>query len=186
MFRGVVHAVLLARACVETLAVLVVLALAIVAAGVPACSTVDTVRLADGGCVGSGCGGARSLGTGGAACASDGGVVGFQVVFDILTSAGCTNAACHGGGETSPAPRMSDAHGAYAQIMGATFAPQPYVVPGDPNASQMLCNLVLAPGQGMNAHGACGVSMPLSTNSVLTQDDLATIAEWIACGATEN
>jgi hypothetical protein len=155
------------------------------AAGAVACSTAETVAFTDGGPVAAGslaCSSdSATIDAGVVACAPDGGSkVSFEKdIFEgiLEKEPGCTAKECHG--DATP-PKMVDASTAYQQLKSHVLAGtnQRYIVPGDAGASKILCNLADCNG--------CGVSMPIRGGTKLTQDDLNTIARWIACGAPEN
>lgn len=104
-------------------------------------------------------------------------------------AAGCTaTGLCHGDGKGNLTLTSGDPAGGRAALMAWTIvkAPQvgkPYVVPGDPAGSGMLCNLKLDDGDGgtVNPWGECGEPMPAL--GALSPGQLQAIADWIACGA---
>jgi hypothetical protein len=67
----------------------------------------------------------------------------------------------------------------------------PYIVPCDPAASKMMCNLKLDPVDGTNMYGSCTPTMPkvlmdAVDDAPLSLIELNKIAEWITCGALDN
>jgi hypothetical protein len=106
-------------------------------------------------------------------------------LFPQATPAKCD--FCHG----QPASQVSngllnmgsdDRDAAYAAIIGQTStsrdcAGQPYVVPGDPEASLFYVKLLDDPG--------CGERMPLGGGN-LPADQIEMVRSWIAAGALDD
>jgi hypothetical protein len=185
-----------------------------IAFAVAACATEELPTFGDLGCVAGGChdvggGSATSSSSSNTTSTSSGGMcvdapcaVSFKddIFGPILDgTAGCTSASgCHGGvgapGNMTLNP--GDAAGTYLELtnyqLDNTPGPAgPYVVPCDPQASRLLCNLVLDAGDGSakeSPYGSCGVTMPiaLGTAKRLTEAEFDTIVEWIECGAPDN
>lgn len=145
--------------------------------------------------VGSSSVSATSSSTGGPACVPD---PDCEVSFadDLMPLFGdgigaCGAAGCHASdiaGFAFPA----DAAGAHAAITSYVFqGSAPYVVPCEPDASKLLCNLRVA-GTAAPPFGSCGSPMPKASinDSVsdrpLTAEELALVEAWITCGAPEN
>ncbi|HHH11147.1 MAG TPA: hypothetical protein ENK23_03640 [Sorangium sp.] len=123
----------------------------------------------------------------------------FTAPLDGATPSGaCAESNCHNegaGGLVLPASSAAEAHANLLKFK--LFGSLPYVVPCHPELSYIVCNLLLQPGAtnpyiGPNEtfQGGCGSQMPKSTQEVTTQpltgEQLATIAEWITCGAPLN
>ncbi|MBK9265199.1 MAG: hypothetical protein IPM54_36135 [Polyangiaceae bacterium] len=118
-------------------------------------------------------------------------------VFPILeTKAKCSDAACHAPAAAQP-PAMtpSDAAATLQVLLAHKFLEEEadaYIVPCDPMASKMMCNLKLDPAEGMNMYGKCAPTMPKVSaldavdDAPLSLMELNTIAEWISCGAPDN
>ena len=105
----------------------------------------------------------------------------------LAGKAKCGDALCHeqetGGFTFSP----TDAAAAYASLTDFTLAGEgAYIVPCDPDASTMLCNLSV--DVGSNPFGGCGSPMPkmLASAAALSPNELDLIATWIQCGAPDN
>lgn len=118
-------------------------------------------------------------------------------VFPILEmTAKCSDAVCHAPAAAQlPAMTAGDAAATYQSLIDHKFLEEPadaYIVPCDPNASKMMCNLKLDPIWGTNMYGSCAPRMPkVSLNDAvddkaLSLDELNKIAEWITCGAPNN
>jgi hypothetical protein len=103
----------------------------------------------------------------------------------------CGASGCHASdiaGFAFPA----DAAAAHEAITTYVFqGTSPYVVPCDPEASKLLCNLRVSGAQA-NPFGSCGSPMPKASindavdDRPLAPDELALVEAWIACGAPEN
>jgi hypothetical protein len=119
-------------------------------------------------------------------------------VFPILeTKAKCSNAECHAPAQAQP-PVITpgDAKASLAVLLAHPFneePSEPYIVPCNPAASKMICNMRLDTGNNTNPFGPdCLPRMPKvsSLDAVddlpITVDELNTIAEWITCGAPDN
>lgn len=107
--------------------------------------------------------------------------------------AGCTAATCHGNSTAPPAGlalvpgQAASARLAFlaASIQTPPGPAVPYVVPGDPGASGLLCNLAVAAGP--NPFGTCGHVMPPTGSALpLTDAQLGAVALWVYCGAPAN
>jgi hypothetical protein len=175
-------------------------ALAVVAAA--SCSTEESIRFGSpngGGSATSGptTGSSATTGSGAPCTVNPMCKVSFKtdVFAGILDGpAGCTGtASCHGS-DAAPGNMIlkpGDAEAAYLELTNFQLKPKPgpagaYVAPCDKMGSRLLCNMTLATGD--NSFGACGTAMPLALGTAmkLTQMQLDTLAEWIACGAPDN
>ena len=159
------------------------------------CSSEEPVNFGDGGCEAGGCQGTTSTST--VNCTvNDACPVSFtNDIYNpiLLSSANCSVSGCHGPEGIGPGGfKLSNTSAAEAraallayELIDPMFG-GPYVVPCDPEASTMLCNMRLD-GGAINEHGECGTRMPLSPGgALLTVQQVETIAEWIACGAPDN
>ena len=159
------------------------------------------------GATGSGSGAASSSGSTSSSGASSSGMcmpdagcaVSFAMdVFPILEDkAKCSAATCHGvGAGQAPVMTAGDAKATVQVLLAHMFneGPDPYIVPCNPAASKMICNMKLDSGNDSNPYGPdCLPRMPkvkLSDDGVadapLSLMELNTIAEWITCGAPDN
>ena len=117
-------------------------------------------------------------------------------VFPILENkAKCSAADCHApAAMRPPAMTAGDAKATLAVLLMHPFNEDPsvpYIVPCDPAASKMMCNLKLDPAEGTNMYGTCAPKMPkvlmdMVDDAPLSLMELNTIAEWISCGAPDN
>jgi hypothetical protein len=118
-------------------------------------------------------------------------------VFPILeTKAKCSDAACHAPAAAQiPVMTAGDAATTLQVLLGHKFleeAADAYIVPCDPMASKIMCNLKLDPVDGTNTFGKCAPTMPkvsaldMVDDAPLSLIELNTIAEWITCGAPDN
>lgn len=120
-------------------------------------------------------------------------------VFPILENkAMCSASTCHAPGAAQP-PAMTpgDAKATLAVLLAHPFQEDPgapYIVPCNPAASKMICNMRLDTGNNTNPFGPdCLPRMPkvlMADDGVadapLSVTELNTIAEWISCGAPDN
>ena len=118
-------------------------------------------------------------------------------VFPIFeATAKCSDAACHAPAAAQP-PAMTagDAATTYQVLIAHKFLEEQddaYIVPCDPMASKMMCNLKLDPVWGTNMFGSCAPRMPKVSqmdavdDKPLSLDELTKIADWITCGAPNN
>ncbi len=116
-------------------------------------------------------------------------------VLPILElTAKCSDAACHApvAGQ-DPVMTAGDAPKTLGVLLAHkfNFSENAYIVPCDPMASKLMCNLELDPVWGTNTFGNCAPKMPkLSADAVddkaLSLDELTKIADWISCGAPNN
>jgi hypothetical protein len=111
----------------------------------------------------------------------------------ILDKAKCADGACHAVGSGQPPELMAGNASAMRQaLLDHQLLGKPYIVPCDPMASRMPCNMKLGSMTGLNTYGDCSPRMPKvsATDAVaddyLIQTDVNTIAEWITCGAPDN
>ena len=99
-------------------------------------------------------------------------------VHPIFSNAGCTNAACHGGGMAG-LTLNSDATGNYNRIVNvfSSNCSLDYVEPGDPSASLIY--------QKISGTQSCGVRMPFNNPVYFDShaSELQTIQQWISEGA---
>lgn len=143
--------------------------------------------------------GASSSSSGGMCDADAGCTVSFanDIFTPILEAKGkCSDSNCHapGTGKDGPTITAGDAAASYASLVAYVTISDglPYVVPCNPPASQMLCNMKLGAMTGLNAYGDCSNRMPkvsaadMVADEFLTQADVNKIAEWIKCGAPNN
>ncbi len=161
------------------------------------CATEESIRFGENDCAAGGClnqgPGSSSSTSSGPACMPN---LSCTVSFanDIYTAifdgpAGCTGADCHGK-DGAPAD-LQLMPGQPAPALAAMLAYQmqegPYIVPCDPSASQMMCNMATETGT-TNPYGKCGTAMPFALNGQqkLTAAQLVTLADWITCGAPDN
>jgi hypothetical protein len=118
-------------------------------------------------------------------------------VFPILEmKAKCSDADCHApAAARAPVMTPGDAKATHAVLIKHPFNEDdkmPYIVPCNPMASKMMCNMKLGSGTGLNTYGDCAPRMPKVSamdtvaDDYLTQTELNTIAEWITCGAPDN
>lgn len=127
----------------------------------------------------------------------------YAAIFDAPTSASmpsgaCGAADCHdsgAGGLTFPVGNATDA---YLRLTSYNLAGVgSYIVACRPDLSPIMCNLAFAEGvenpyvgPTANFTGGCGSPMPKltagSAGDALNQEQLNTIAGWIACGAPQN
>jgi hypothetical protein len=119
-------------------------------------------------------------------------------VFPILeNTAKCSAAVCHGpGAAQAPVMTPGDAKATVQVLLGHPFneGSDPYIVPCNPAASKMICNMKLDTGNDTNPFGPdCLPRMPkvkIADDGVadapLTVMELNKIAEWISCGAPDN
>lgn len=99
---------------------------------------------------------------------------------------GCSKEGCHDagsaeGGLVYPSV-VADAHASLlAYQLGSEGA---YIVPCDPAASKMLCNMKV-PNDFDNPFGECGSTMPVTIGGPqrVTEEQLNMLAAWIECGA---
>jgi hypothetical protein len=147
-------------------------------------------------------GGASTSGSGSSSsgmCDADAGcATSFAMdVFPILeTKSKCSDADCHAPAAARPPTMTPGDPAATLQALKAYFLGEdpmsPYIVPCNPSASKMLCNMKMGSGTGLNAYGDCGLRMPkvsaqdMVADEYITQNELNTIAEWITCGAPDN
>jgi len=108
-------------------------------------------------------------------------------ILDEMGSGGCSaSSMCHGTVDNGKLKLpKGDTAAIYKALLGysldATPGPAgPYVVPCDPDASKLLCNLALKSGNATT----CGLVMPPIGG--LTDAEFNIISEWIACGALDN
>lgn len=105
----------------------------------------------------------------------------FAEVFDILVrdDVGCDSAVCHGGvANGNFRINQGEVEAAYESLTTSrgTGKSNFYVVPGDPEASWMHCNV-----RPEGSEGIIGQVMPQFTG--LTDEDARVIEDWILNGA---
>jgi hypothetical protein len=157
-----------------------------------ACATEETVRFGEPARVtGAASSTSASASTGGACQPDAGCATSFADVVAILEGPGaCSDAACHARPVLGFQLVSGDAAAAHAALLAYELEGRgPYVVPCDPEASKMLCNLRVDPDAGASRWGSCGSTMPKAIDDgvddrALSLDEVGAIAEWIACGAS--
>lgn len=150
----------------------------------------DPARVAGG--AGGGGSGAGGSGAGGSTCEVDAScAVSFtDDIFPVLDGkAGCAGTSgCHADGKGSLTLLAGDADSYYDGLTAYQINNAPavgkYIVPCDPAASFLPCNLKVS--DGANPHTACGSTMPLVATNAPTLEELQDIEDWIACGAPKN
>lgn len=109
-------------------------------------------------------------------------------VFPILdTKAGCGKTpTCHGDGAGELTLIAGDADNYLTTLSAYTLLDEgPYIVPCDPDASKLLCNLRPLTGE-TNPFGTCGSRMPKNAEDGPTEAEINLIKDWILCGAPDN
>lgn len=146
----------------------------------------DPAQVAGG--VGGSGGGTSAGGSGGAACVPDAAcAVSFEAdIFPVLDGTGkcASGSPCHGDG-AGDITIQPDAASYLAVLKDISISTGKYVVPCEPENSQILCNLKVSDAAD-NPHGECGKTMPITAQDGPTVDQLKAIEDWIACGAPEN
>lgn len=172
-----------------------------------ACATEEDVHFGDPARVAAGASGVTSTTTSSSSTAGGGGAGGncepdptcavsfaTDVYADLLlVVGGCTTMGCHlppaaSGNLSFPADDASAAYDAIIDYV-VTDESKPensgdYIVPCNPDASRILCNLRAVDGPGTNPYGECAAIMPLGGG--YTTEQLDKVAQWIQCGAPNN
>lgn len=107
----------------------------------------------------------------------------------LIVGGGCTTTTCHGAPASSGNLTFSaDPTEAYDVLKNYMLDDATkggaYIVPCNPQASRILCNLKVDPASGTNPYDTCGSTMPLAGG--VTLDQLDKVATWIQCGAPNN
>ncbi len=166
------------------------------AASLAACATEEEILYGEPErVVGSSSVSATSSSTGGPTCEPDPDCA-VSFASDLMPLFGdgigaCGASGCHASdiaGFAFPA----EAAAAHAAITSYVFqGSAPYVVPCEPEASKLLCNLRVA-GTAAPPYGSCGSPMPKASvnDSVsdrpLSAEELGLVEAWIVCGAPDN
>jgi hypothetical protein len=163
-------------------------------AGAPGCASEEIPKYgAPAQVEGTGGGGTGGNTGGGPVCDEDPAcAVGFaaDVLPTLDVTAKCSEGAlCHGTDGSSPGGltlETGNAASYYDALIDFVLEDGGnYIVPCDPAASKILCNLQVS--DGPNPHGECGkAAMPVSSADAPSLAQLNDIEAWIECGAPNN
>jgi hypothetical protein len=166
--------------------------------GAWSCASEETPRFGEPGRVAGGVGAAGGAGGSGGSGGSTkpctvntGCTISFKKdIFPVLdTKSSCAfSPGCHGDGKGNMTLIPGDAANYYDTLTKFVVNHDPdsgpYIVPCDPAASKLPCNLQTS--DGANPNGKCASAMPKVGSKGPTLKQLQDIEDWITCGAPYN